>query len=185
MQSYPLISFGILFLLLATVTNCGIKPTSGGKRSALYETFYSGTDGGTQYYIKPLVYIGADNEQLLLDITFRDGNFKADSARLNYTVITPAQLSTVELLTARSSDGNFSFTTDRVSRLFQERAKNGIQTRFTGLVSNKELLKAMISSSAFFVGDPESKRKFEPTAKTNRQLAELRVELFSFYEKEL
>jgi hypothetical protein len=177
--------FFLIFCLSFLLSACGIKPAAGGRSSKLFETFYTGTTGGTQYFIKPLTFKGPEDEVLFLDVTFRDGAFRTDSARLNYTFITKGQLSDDKRLAAQAENGELYFETDRVSRLFQEKDQDMIRTRFTGSAANRATITALIGRPVFTLETAGTELIFRPTPKTTRKLEALRKELFSLYEKEL
>lgn len=174
------------FFLISLLTACGgIRPASGSSSDKNFETFYTGQQSGTQYFVKPLEFKTENNEYLFVDITFRDGNFKKDSATINYTYLIEAPLQERETLNAIDKESSVGFfTAQNPSRLFQERDKDNFRSRFTGKVENTEMLAAFTSPNLnFTLTVSENTLFFTPTAKTERQLKELNDRLFSLYLK--
>ena len=179
--------FSFLYVVCIIVTlnflACGgIKPTSNGAASNLYETFYTGKTSGTQYFIKPLAFAGENGTALYLDITFRDGQFKTDSATINYTLITNKRLAEEQSLTAVAADGQTLFTTQYPTRLFLETDKEMFRTRFSGKVDNVRMLAGFDDPNVnFTLSADDQSLKLMPTSKTSKALKAIRERLLVLY----
>ena len=160
----------------------GVRPGATGKHSKLYTAFYTGSESGTQYFIKPLQFSGEGQEALIIDVTFRDGNFTEDSATINYTLTTSTQLDKQEPITAVTPSGETVFTTKEVTRLFQEREKDNFRTRFSGLVSNGNMIRALQQKDIRFKRSKSGVTTiYSPSPRTINRLRELNEQLLSLY----
>lgn len=170
------------FVFLATACG-GVKPQLGGKSSKYFETFYAGSDGGTQYFIKPLAFVAADKQQLSVDFTLRDLRFEQDSTTINYTLITDQQLPEDQEIVAIGANQQTLFTTERAERLFQERTKTGFLARYTARAANVDVSKAFSDANLSFRLDTDNGQTVMllPTQKTRSALPDIYLNLFSLY----
>lgn len=172
------------FIFLTLLACGGLKPTSGGRTSKLYETFYTGAETGTQYFIKPLKFTGEADGGLFVDFTFRDGRFEDDSTTVNYTCVTPVRLGPEVNLLATDASGKELFTTAIPSRLFQERDKDGYRARYTSKIDNAIFVNQIGKQDLRFMIETDGKTYlFIPTPKTKKMLGEIDRQLLSLYRQ--
>lgn len=118
-----------LFLMALALAGCAASGLlSSGAARRLYISFYA-ADRGVIYFIKALPVAG-ENASGDVDFTFNHAGQIADSARINFSLTTPALVRQVDSLTM--ANGRTSVTVVNPALLFTERPKQGFLSRFAG-----------------------------------------------------
>ena len=135
-QPQPFLFAGYRSTLLITtmailfLSGCmGIKPGATKSGSTLYETFYVG-DEGTQYFIKPLRFAGNNNDELLMDFTFRYKDSVKDSVTCNFSIVSDEKTKKVEDVSFTAEDRNVKC--EFIALLFFDKKGNKFISRFSG-----------------------------------------------------
>lgn len=165
-----------LLILLSSLYSCSsIKPkgaTKTGKK--LFETFYLG-EKGTQYFIKPIKFIDT-NEELLMDFTVRENS---ETAYINYSIVENTQ--TKDISTVEITASNAKATLVNHKKLYSERKKEFIVSRFSSEVSKKEL-KAIFSSQNWSISI-NGLRSFKPTKRSEKVISNMNAHIFQLLAK--
>ncbi len=121
----------VLFVFL---TGCpSVKPSGVKSGKNLFETFYLG-EGGTQYFIKPMIFYNTLNrEEIHLDFTFRYKNIVKDSVIVNLSLHSSILFKSINSL-------RFANTTHKILRkdirlLFNEKRNKQFNSRFYTKIS--------------------------------------------------
>jgi len=140
-----IVSGFICLVVLFSLTGClSIKP--GGKKSgkSYFETFYVG-EGGTQYFIKPIVFSSIKkSEKINFDFTFKYKNEVKDSANVNFSILSNNMFKNIDSLTFKNTTHNFVIKDFKL--LFNERNSKLFDSRFSTKISLKDLNKMFNSA---------------------------------------
>ncbi len=138
---------GLIVISLALcLQGCfALRPASTRSGKHLYETYYLG-ENRIQYFIKPLEFMNAEDEELFMDITFRYSQGKQDTATMNLSLITDRM--TRKLDSIKISAANYSFTVSPWKHMFSETEKKRFEYRATSLCP-VTVLRTLFSSNAW------------------------------------
>lgn len=153
----------------------------GAQKSAktLYEEFFVGEEG-TQYFIKPLVFISDNSESIELDITFRYKNEIKDSAIINFSLYREDALKNIDSIKILNSKSLVLF--ENVSLLFISKEKDQIKYRFTTSCLFKDIYTFFSNPqweiNVFFNGQ---KSTYIPPKKTVKKINSLNNNIFVLF----
>ena len=180
MEKHSLKSIAIFCSLLFILSSCfSVKPGTSNSGRNSYETFFVG-DEGTQYFIKPLTFENAENEKLLIDITFRYKDEIKDSATVNFSLITKELEKSISSFSIGNSQNQIS--TDKIKHLFSERADGLFKSRFSTTFSLAEI-KALFQSNSWDVNVDTGTNKylFAAAKSTKKTIQALNDEVFVLF----
>lgn len=172
---FKFVSFILLLLMF-----CGclsIKPSTTKSGKNYFETFFVG-DEGTQYFIKPILFIDEkSNENLILDITLRYRNEIKDSAIVNFSVKSSIIYKTIDSL--KLSNKDIKIESDQLVLLFHEKSKTGFTSRYSTRFSLKEI-KEMFNNDAWemIIYNQNKITKYKPHRKTIKAINKIRDRVF-------
>ena len=169
----------IFILTIATVifSGCmGIKPGATNSVLKLYETFFVGSEG-TQYFIKPLSFAGNNNDELLIDFTFRYKNQVKDSVICNFSIISAEKLKEVDEVLLATED--ISVKCENITLLFNDKKGDLFLSRFSGRLLFADFNK-LFNAGNFTVEADHA--VYTLSAKTQKPVEELRKKLFVLFD---
>ena len=143
-----LLAFGLMLMVVITFHSCfGVKPQATKSGKHLYETFYVG-EKGTQYFIKPLLWIDSIGEsQMYVDITFRYKNEVKDSASIKISIISPNSFR--EMNKVEFSSKSQRLVEKNINLLFFQAKKKLVESRYEMKIPLKDVIE--------YFSDPELK----------------------------
>lgn len=176
-KSFPLIKRGIAFGILIVFSSClSIKPGAAKSGKKLYETFFVGEDG-TQYFIKPLIFINDINENLELDITFRYKNEIKDSAIVNVSFLSKEIFKHADSLKINHDSSATVFK--EIKYMFSERKKEEYNSRFSTKGSLFDIKKLFNSNNwNIIIYKNGSFNKYITPKATKKKIDKLKYEIF-------
>ena len=168
----------VYMLIIVFAISCNtIKPSggSGGSASAsnLFETFFVG-DSGTQYFIKPIVFVNEDNDELLLDVTFKYRKDVVGKVDYKFSIVNPKVIKDVKSVVISNSNATVNLTDS--SLLFNEAKKDLFVSRFSA-VSELVDLKNIFDDPNWVIKIDDLKQ-FVPKPKTVKSIDKLRQSIF-------
>lgn len=171
-------NFVLLISILLAFSSClSIKPSTTKSGKNYFETFFVG-DEGTQYFIKPILFIDEkSNENLILDITFRYRNEIKDSAIVNFSVKSSIIYKTIDSL--KLSNKDIKIESDQLVLLFNEKSKTGFTSRYSTRFSLKEI-KEMFNNDAWemIIYNQNKITTYKPHRKTIKAINKVRDRVF-------
>jgi len=172
-------NFVPLILLLLLFSSClSIKPSTTKSGKNYFETFFVGEEG-TQYFIKPILFIDEkSNENLILDITFRYRNEVKDSATVNFSIKSSILYKTIDSLDISNKDNKIE--SDQLVLLFNEKSKTGFTSRYSTRFSLNEI-KEMLNYDTWEITiyNQNKVTKYKPHRKTTRAINTVRDRVFA------
>lgn len=187
MQSTPLSSIfrclipGITaVLIIASFTGClGVKTSAGNSRKSGVETFFVG-DEGTQYFIKPLIFRDAANNELQLDITFRYKDRLKDSATVNASLIGKEIVRNVDSL--KISTDSVSAMLHPFRYLFADRARDQFNSRFSTREDLKQVAELFNHNNWKIILYRQGKQiEYSSPKATSKQIGQLKYRVFALF----
>lgn len=127
-------------------------------------------DAVMQYYIRPIEFDGIDHdEELTLDVTFRDGVGATDSVTMNFTIEGSRILKRID--TMQITAGTDSASTTSIRLLFNEADGDDVRSRFSAVFRRDELYRLIQSPEWLMtvVSNSES-RRYEATGSAASRL---------------
>ena len=180
MKSFTLIKKVFVFGILIILSSCfSIKSEAVKSGKKLYETFFVG-EAGTQYFIKPLMFSNKNNEELLLDITFRYKNEIKDSAVVNVSFLSEEVFKEVDSLKI-NNEAN-SIIIKKLKYIFSERNKEIYNCRFLFKVDLFHINTIFDSSNWHLIlYKNEGISKYTPSKATKKKIDKLNYEIFALF----
>lgn len=173
-----------LFLFISGIILLGMQACTGAKSAnsggKLYKTFYAG-DQGTQYFIKPLEFNSSDKSVIRMDFTFRYTGTDTSSVTVNYSVIAPVVVKSIDSLVVHS--GNTHIAMLNHSLLFNEADNNVFISRFSAKMPLTSL-NALMSDQEWVVTPyaPNYNQAFDISRKSAKSLEALSTGLFQVFK---
>jgi hypothetical protein len=154
-----------------------VKPSATKSGKNYFESFYTG-ESGTQYFIKPLVFIAKNsNDKLFIDFTFRYKNEIKDSVIVNFSIVSASMYRSIDSLII--SNKNTYIESNSVDLLFNEKKKTTFLSRFTTRFSLKETNELFQNSEWIItLKNQNQKTPFRPSGKSNNAIVTLKNKLF-------
>ncbi len=163
---------------MITFISCsGIKPSTTKSGKKLYETFFVGEEG-TQYFIKPLTFYNNSNEELKIDLTFRDKSKTKDITTINLSFISKSVFKEIDSIIINNNNSS-SISSKNIKHLFSERSKEQYKNRFssnTRLSDIKELFKDNDWTISIYKKD--ILEKFTVSKSSKKNIPKLNYEIF-------
>lgn len=170
-----------VLLTMILLTGClGMKNSARKSKKNLVETFFVG-DEGTQYFIKPLAFKEAGNQQMELDFTFRCKDQLKDSATVNMSLIGNEIVRTID--SVRISNNSGAVVLHPLRYLFADRVRDQFNSRF----SAREDLKAISglfnkNNWKIIVYRQGKKAVYNSDKASSRKIDQLRFQVFSLLQ---
>lgn len=146
-----------LVIALVLIASACLKVQTTGKKSKYYETFLL-QEGGTQYFIKPVLIKNA-HATLSLDYTLRDN---ATEVTCNFTLTTTLPLKQLKTLDFDLSGNNIS--TKALEKIFIEKTKN-YNYRYSSKITYQDFKRTMSEPlTSITLSDGEQRITIVPTS---------------------
>jgi len=165
---------GLLAVSLSGCFSTKQSTSKGGKN--LYATFY--TEDGLQYFLKPMSFKSDNNEELLIDFTFRNVDIKTDSATVNFTTIGSQLIKSIEDIRI-AADANVEAVGVNPKLLFNEKKSKGYSSRFTTKFSLYELSQVLNQNTSIIISYKQNTYAYKAEKKTKKSIASLNDVVFS------
>jgi len=169
----------ILLLFAVILTTSCLSVKSSGSRGAkkLFASYYSGA-GSTQYFIKPLEFDSPKQDfTLLADFTFRYKDNLDSLVTVNYNLKGNQLINQVEALYLIS--GKDTIRMEDHLRLFKDKMRKDLATRYSSSMSLRELKAAMSNSEwRWLLETTEMSIQFACPTKTGKKIRSLEKNLF-------
>lgn len=165
----------------AFLTGCGQVKIAGVKSGKkFFETFYVGEEG-TQYFIKPLLFVNAQNEEeLQMDFTFRYKDEVKDSVIVNLSLLSSTIFKSIDSLSL--SNSSHTVGSKKVNLLFNERKKKLFHSRFSTKISLLQLQEIIEKDDwKIMVYSGETPLTYAPNKKTRKVLNKLKEAIFTLF----
>jgi len=167
-----------LILMLLLLSSClSIKPSTTKSGKNYLETFFVGEEG-TQYFIKPILFIDEkSSENLILDITFRYRNEIKDSATVNFSIKSSTLYKTIDSLDISNKDNKIE--SDQLVLLFNEKSKTGFTSRYSTRFRLNEIKEIFNNDTwEITIYNQNKVTKYKPHKKTTRAINAVRDRVF-------
>jgi len=171
-------NFVPLILMLLLSSSClSIKPSTTKSGKNYFETFFVGEEG-TQYFIKPILFIDEkSSENLILDITFRYRNEIKDSATVNFSIKSSTLYKTIDSLDISNKDNKIE--SDQLVLLFNEKSKTGFTSRYSTRFRLNEIKEIFNNDTwEITIYNQNKVTKYKPHKKTTRAINAVRDRVF-------
>ena len=169
-----------IFLLatLMLVVSCGGLKSSGSKgasasSSNLFETFFVG-DAGTQYFVKPIVFVNDDKEEIFVDFTFRYKNETSGMVDCKFSVVGPKVLKNIDNVVFSNGETNADF--ENISLLYNEVNKDLFISRFSSSAKLVDL-KNLFNNNDWKI-KVDNLKEFVPKSATRKYIDKLQQSIF-------
>jgi len=167
----------ILIIVAMTSSGCvGVKPRAANSTAKLYETFFVGSEG-IQYFIKPLSFVGNNNDELLIDFTFRYKDQMKDSVACNFSIISNEKLKKIDKLLLAT--GDISVECKNITLLFNDKKGDQFLSRFSGQLLFTDFNKLFNAGNFTVEADREI---YTLSSKTQKLVEELRKKVFVLFD---
>lgn len=171
-------NFVPLILMLLLFSSClSIKPSTTKSGKNYFETFFVGEEG-TQYFIKPILFIDEkSSENLILDISFRYRNEIKDSATVNFSIKSSTLYKSIDSLDISNQDNKIE--SDQLVLLFNEKSKTGFTSRYSTRFSLNDI-KEMFNNDTWEITiyNQNKVTKYKPHRKTTTAVNAVRDRVF-------
>ena len=157
-------------------SSCGGAKPGATKSTSLYETFFVG-DAGSQYFINPLIFVGTDNNKLLVDFTFRYKDRVKDSLTCNFSIINNIKMKKVDNLLLAGED--VSVKCENITLLFNDTKGNQFLSRFSGRILFADFNRLVNAGDFSIKADG---KVYGMSAKTQKSVKKLRKKLFVLFD---
>jgi hypothetical protein len=176
------ISWLLLSASLLLASSC-FSVRSSGSRSAkrLFTSYYYG-EGSTQYFVKPISFSDSDEDfELIVDFTFRYKDNLDSIVTVNYTIAGNSLVDDVEMLKLVS--GNEEVVMSEHLRLFKDKDKNGLLSRYSTSMRLKDLNNLMDNEQwKWKLSSGKKTFVFVSNRKSRKKINSLRENLFILFE---
>ena len=167
----------IITVAMLIFSSCmGIKLGAEKSGAILYETFFVGSEG-TQYFIKPLRFVGTENDELLADFTFRYKDRIKDSVTCNFSIISNEKLKKVDEVLFVGK--NVSVKCENILLLFNEKKGDQFKSRFSGQLLFADFIK--LFNTGNFRIDVDNKA-YKISSKTQKSVEKLKGKIFVLFD---
>jgi len=169
-----------IFILIAAISlfsGCmGIKSGATKSGASLYDTFFAG-DAGTQYFINPLSFVGSNNDDLLIDFTFRYKDQVKDSVICNFSITSNEKLKKIDSAMLTGKDTNVKC--ENIALLFNDKKGDQFISRFSSRLLFADFNK-LFNTTNFNVKVDNT--VYEHSSKTQKSIETLRKKLFVLFD---
>jgi len=169
-----------VFIMIAAIlifSSCmGAKSGARKSGASLYETFFVG-DEGTLYFIKPLSFTGAGNDELLADFTFRYKDQIKDSVTFNFSIISNEKLKMINEVLFIAE--NISLKGENTTLLFNDKKGNQFISRFSGQLLFADFIN--VFNTGNFNVEVDNK-VYKMPSKTQQSVKKLKEKVFVLFD---
>jgi hypothetical protein len=161
--------------------SCLSYKTNGGKSGNRYqETFFAG-ESGTQYFIKPIFFIGENKDLVKFDITFRIKNEIRDSSNFNFSIFSESGFSKIDSISFESFNKHVE-TFNGVNFLFAEKSKNLFNNRFSVKIPVLTIQRLFRSGEfKIIIYTFKGIKKYTPSKQAKKHFNYINNNIFSLY----
>jgi len=169
-----------VFIMIAAIlifSSCmGAKSGARKSGASLYETFFVGSEG-ILYFIKPLSFVGTDNDELLADFTFRYKDQIKDSVVCNFSIISNEKRKMVDEVLLTAND--MSLKCENIILLFNDKKGNQFISRFSGQLLFADFIKLFNTGNFNIEVD---NKVYKMSSKTQQSVEKLKEKVFVLFD---
>jgi len=179
-KSHSLLKRLLIFGVVVIFSGCvGLKPNGVKSGKDLYQTFFVG-DEGTQYFIKPIMFLDESKNRLMVDFTFRYKDKIKDSVAVNMSFLNTEIIKDLDSL--KITNGSASMVFKNIKRLFAERSQKEYNSRFSTKGSLADLNKLFDKNDWVLTAYKQNTfSNFKTPKETKKKIDQLKDRIFILF----
>lgn len=167
----------IPFFVFVQFSCISFKPAKSKGSLSHYQTYFV-NDSVVQYFIKPLKFKAENNNELLVDFTFRHSSNTDISVTMNFSLLSDSDAGVLEELDVVMDSDSFEIYKPKL--FFREKKKNNFHYRYSSTINLKQFVKFFGANKQTFNIRAD---RFVPSAKSSKVIQIINNDLVDFQLK--